>query len=195
MKYYHGVFRVHGIDLANIDEEAEQKVTEYLEKKIETYPRLLFIKRILLNYLMKEETFRPRFEGYSKYFLDKGIPSLVNDIENMIIKNPMKFKVVKETFERYLASMQKDMTIDGEEQDPLQECFLLFFLSQVHYLEGDYLKAHELIEQSIEHTPTFFEAWQFKAKIYAGLGDHIMAEESYRKAMTLDTADRFLNAE
>lgn len=53
--------------------------------------------------------------------LEKGIPSLVNDIENMISKNPIKFKVVKETFERYLASITADLTIDGEEQDPLQE--------------------------------------------------------------------------
>lgn len=127
--------------------------------------------------------------------LDKGIPSLVNDIENMIKKDSMKFKVVKETFERYLVSIQADLTIDGEEQDPLQECFLLFFLSQINYLEGDYIKALDLVEQSIEHTPTFFEAWQFKAKIFESLGDTIAAEEAYKKAMNLDTADRFLNAE
>lgn len=127
--------------------------------------------------------------------LDKGIPSLVNDVENMIKKNSMKFRVVKETFEKYLESIKVDLTIDGEELDPLQECFLLFFLSQINFIEGDYLKALELVQQSIEHTPTFFEAWQFQAKIFVSLGDTVAAEESYKKAMNLDTADRFLNAE
>lgn len=194
--YYYGIFRAHGINLDNIDEKAEDQIISILKEKISEYPRLLFLQRFLLKYLNKEESFREHFVSYCKYFLDKGIPSLVNDIEKMIVSNEMKFRVVRETFEKYLKSMQEeDLAIDGVEQDPLQECFLLFFISQIDFLDGDYIKALELIDQSIEHTPTFIEAWQFKAKILTELGDKTGAEEAFKQAMHLDTADRFLNAE
>jgi Tfp pilus assembly protein PilF len=52
-----------------------------------------------------------------------------------------------------------------------------------------------LISESIEHTPTFIEAWQFKAKNYTALGDDLEAEQAFKNAHSLDTADRFLNAE
>lgn len=195
VKFYHGIFKSRGIDLDNLDEAAEEQITEIIKNKIEEHPRLLFLKRFLLKFLNKEEEFRHHFEAYCRHFLEKGIPSLVNDIEKMISTDEVKFKVVKETFEKYLGTIQDDLTIDGEEQDPLQECFLLFFLSQTHFIEGDYVKALEFIDQSIEHTPTFIEAWQFKAKILIGLGDSKAAEVAFKKAMSLDTADRFLNAE
>jgi len=194
-KYYYGAFKAHGINIDSIDEAAEDKVTEYLNKKIEDHPKLLFLKRFLLNFLVREESFRTNFESYCKFILEKGVPSLVNDIEQMITQNEMKFNVTKSTFEKFLESVQKDLTIDGQEVDPLQESFLLFFLSQSHFISGDYLKAKELVEQSIEHTPTFIEAWQFKAKVLYGLADKSAAEESFEEAKNLDTADRFLNAE
>lgn len=195
MPVYYGLFKAHGVDVNNIDQKGEEQIAKILNERIEAHPRLLFLKRFLLNFLSDEATFREHFQNYCKYFLDKGIPSLVNDIEKMITNNQMKFRVVKETFEKYRESLHNDLTIDGEEQDPLQECFALFFLSQVHYIEGDYLRSLELIDQSIEHTPTFIEAYQFKAKILTSLKDSEGAEETFRKAHKLDTADRFLNAE
>lgn len=195
MQYYKQIFIASGVDLSNIDEAAEDTITKILNEKIEENPKLLFLKRIKLNYLVREETFKALFEEYCKFILEKGIPSLVNDIECMITENKMKFRVVKETFERYLESIQRDLSIDGEERDPLYECFLLFFLSQINFIDGDYFKAHELIEEAINHTPTFIEAWQFKARIMDAFGDRAAAEEAFLTAKNLDTADRFLNAE
>lgn len=195
VKYYQGLFKSKGINTDDLDIEGYKQVQEILLKKIVEHPRLLFLKRFLLNYCSEEEIFISNFESYTKQFLEKGIPSLVYDIENMIVSSPMKFKIAKNTFIRYLESMEHDMTIDGEEQDPLQQCFLYMFLSQVYNIEGDFLKALELINKAIEHTPTFFESWQFKAKIMESLGDINEAELAYKSAHDLDTADRFLNAE
>jgi N-alpha-acetyltransferase 15/16, NatA auxiliary subunit len=195
MQFYRQIFAASGVDLSNIDEAAEDIITKILDEKIEEHPRLLFLKRFKLNYLVREETFRSLFEEYCMFTLEKGIPSLVNDIEQMISENKMKFKVVKETFEKYLESIQRDLTIDGEERDPLYECFLLFFLSQINFIDGDYFKSHNLIEEAINHTPTFIEAWQFKARIMDAFADKAGAEEAFMTAKNLDTADRFLNAE
>lgn len=155
----------------------------------------MFLKRFLLNFLDKEEDFRETFEKYTIHFLEKGIPSLVNDIETIFATNELKLKVITEIFEKFLCSIQKDMTLCGEEKDPMQECFLLFYLAQIRFLEGNYFSALDLTSEAIEHTPTFIEAWQFKAKIYAALGDDSAAEEAFISAHSLDTADRFLNAE
>jgi len=194
-KHYYSLFKAHGINVENPGEEDNAKEVEIIEERIKKHPKLLFLQRFLLNFLTKEQEFRANFEKYCKRFLEKGIPSLVNDVEKTILNDPMKFKVAKETFEKYLESAQKDFTIDGEDVDPMQEAFLLFYLSQIKYLEGDYFHALDLITESLEHTPTFIEAWQFKAKIYAGLGDNRAAEEAFKQAHNLDTADRFLNAE
>ena len=195
VKYYHGLFKSKGINIDDLDKDGYEQIQKILSDKIAEHPRLLFLKRFLLNYCSEREIFTTNFEPYAKQFLEKGIPSLVYDIENMIANNPMKFEVVKMTFTRYLESMEKDLTIDDEEQDPLQQCFLYMFLSQVYHIEGDYLKALELIEKAIEHTPTFFELWQFKAKVMESLGDYKESELAYKSAHDLDTADRFLNAE
>lgn len=64
VKYYHSVLKIKGVDLDNIDDAAEQTVTEFVDKQLEKHPNLLFLKRFLLNYLIKEETFRPKFEAY-----------------------------------------------------------------------------------------------------------------------------------
>lgn len=120
-KFYHGLFEAHSIDLNNLDDSGRTKIIEIVKEKIEKYPKLLFIQRFLLNYLNDEESFKTHFQAYCKYFLEKGIPSLVKDIEKMINEDKMKLKIVREVFQQNLDSIQKDMTIDGEEQDPLQE--------------------------------------------------------------------------
>lgn len=106
----------------------------------------------------KEEEFRENFEKYTCHFLEKGIPSLVSDVENIFATDSLKFRVVKETFENFLDSMRKDMTIGGEEKDPMQEAFLLLYLAQIKYYEGDYINVLNLTTEAIEHTPTFIEA-------------------------------------
>ena len=193
--YYEGLFQCEGVDINNIDAAAELKIKEILTAKMEEHPKLLFLKRYYLKFCSDRATFTEYFESYTKQFLEKGIPSLVNDVENMIQTDPMKFEVVQSTFTKFMESMEADSTIDGEEQDPMQLCFLYMFLGQTYQIEGDYLKALDLIEKAIAHTPTLIELWQLKAKIMENLGNHNGAEVAYRRAHELDTADRFLNAE
>jgi len=89
--------------------------------------------------------------------LNKAIPSFINDIKSLISEDKVKHEIVKTLLEGWLSTMESEFTIDGKEQDPLAQCFLYLYLSQVYIVENRFEDALEFVEKGIKHTPTLIE--------------------------------------
>jgi hypothetical protein len=59
----------------------------------------------------------------------KGAASLMGDIKTLLRSDPARMSVTKSIFEDWLISLDADGTMDGEEQNPLNLCFVMFFLA------------------------------------------------------------------
>lgn len=51
--------------------------------------------------------------------LSKAIPSFINDIKQLLKKDPKRLEIVKNLLESWLKSLDTDMTIEGKEEDPM----------------------------------------------------------------------------
>lgn len=189
--YYEGYLQCCGLDLNNDD--IGEKLKEELAPFIEKNPRLLFLDRLLVTHSGNGEMFENELKTYMQKVLKKGAPSLVNDLKHMLRQDSKKMATIQAILESWQKSMSADMTIEGQEQDPLQECFILKWLAEVYDLQEQYAKAEEAINLAIEHTPTMTELWLVKGRILKNLGDLEGARDAVRESKELDEGDRFLN--
>jgi len=89
--------------------------------------------------------------------LQKAIPSFVNDIKQLVKKDSQKLVFVRTMLENWLNQLDKDMTIDGKEEDPMMQAFLYLYLSQIYLLENKKQDALDTVLKGIKHTPTLIE--------------------------------------
>lgn len=194
--YYLHIFRLNGVEV-DPEKGAEgvdsQKFFDILKVYMDKYPKNQYLKRLGLTYL-SGELFETQLKDYLLAVLKKGVPSFINDVKKMLRQDSAKFTTVETLLEDYLTQMKTTHGINGEEQDPTVQVFIWLFLGQLKDIKGDYDRAMELFEEAIDHTPTFIELHQAKARVLKHYGDNTAAEQVYKLAQSMDTADRFLNA-
>lgn len=62
-------------------------------------------------------------------------------------------------------------------------------LAAAYFGRGQLTTALDEVKLSIAADPTLVEAFNLRGLIYAGLGDHALAEDSYRQALRMDARD------
>ena len=161
----------------------------------ENLPKATAHQRILIR-LLSGEKFKTKLWQYIRPLVVKGAPAVIVDLKEDIYRDSSKVQILEELLLSNLASMEANMTIQGEEgeQDPTVHLWLLYFTAQHFYFRRDFDRAFNYLNKAIEHTPTVVDLYVLKAKLYKRAGDARRASALFEEARKLDLADRFLNA-
>jgi tetratricopeptide (TPR) repeat protein len=159
------------------------------------YRRSHSVRRIPLKFTTGD-TFANLVDKYLRKGLHKGMHSLFMSIRNLY-SDPMKVQVIGDLVAGYVQSIRTCGHFLPKESGPAEpptSYLWSLYLSAQHYNRiGQSLKALELIDAAIEHTPTEVQLYMMKAKILKHAGDIEQAAVFMNEARTLDTADRFVN--
>ena len=83
----------------------------------------------------------------------------------------------------------KDRITASDEPEATRRARVRLELAGAYYSRGQYTTALDEVKQSIAADPNIAAAFNLRGLVYASLGDHGLAEESFRKALTLDRSD------
>ena len=167
-------------------------------------PRCNVLRRILLDVLEARpehysgETFTARIEMYLQRGLQRGVPALFGDVRPLYEADKAKGAIIEKLVEDYLASLRAANKFPGAAEEAPEEspdtlCWTLMFAAQQHDFFGDHVKALELIDEAIAHTPTALDLYRVKARIVKHAGDVVAASTLVERAREMDLADRYIN--
>lgn len=83
----------------------------------------------------------------------------------------------------------KDRITASDEPEATRRARVRLELAGAYYGRGQYTTALDEVKQAIAADPNIAAAFNLRGLVYASLGDHGLAEESFRKALTLDRSD------
>jgi peptide alpha-N-acetyltransferase len=161
----------------------------------EIYRRSHSVRRIPLKFTTGD-MFTNLVDKYLRRGLHKGMHSLFMSIRNLY-SDPTKVQVIGDLVTGYVQSLRTHNHFfpqdTGPPEPPTVYLWSLYLCAQ-HYNQVDNsLKALELIDAAIDHTPTEVQLYMLKAKILKHAGDIDQAAAFMNEARLLDTADRFVN--
>ncbi len=84
------------------------------------------------------------------------------------------------------ASTNADLVTDSDESDVRKRARLRLELAVAYFEKGQTTDALDHLKQSILADPTLFEAYNLRGLIYMRLNDVPLAEESFRRALTMN---------
>lgn len=188
-------YKAHGVsDLFNPSNTG--KSLELLRKLKQTlsssYCSLLTVHELVL--VEESEEFGLLFLDYFIKQTEKAVPSIFSQIKR-VYDNPKKVEKIQKVLEESMKSLKESGKYsNGDEAgSSLSYLWSLYVFSQ-HLLEiGQYKKALDVINQAIDHTPTFIELYIVKARIYKRQGAFSEAAIHMKKARSLDYSDRYLS--
>jgi len=193
--YYLDILKANGLDLSGGDDD---KVIEALEKYEEVLPKSNEHVRLQLDLVKgSHPAFRKKAIIYMKPQVIKGVPSLINDMSDLLV-DAEKAKVIGEILTEMNTEMEANMRLapgdDEEEQDPTVQLWLHYYRCQHQLKLGNVGAAYELVQKGIAHTPTVIDLYTLKAKVLQLAGNRRQASVLAEEARKLDLADRHLNA-
>jgi len=179
--------------LTELTKENKQQIAEFQNEIVQKYPTSQAAKRNRLRFLEGEE-FRQRFDEYLRPFFIKGLPSVFNDIRELL-RDGEKAKIIEDLCVKHSQSLEEKNTFFGSDQEENPCCLLWSYLFLAGYFnwKEDFNRAMEYIEKAIQHTPTLIELYTMKAKIFKNSFNYKLAGESADKARAMDIADRYPN--
>ena len=83
----------------------------------------------------------------------------------------------------------RDRITASDEPEGMRRARVRLELAGAYYGRGQYTTALDEVKQAIAADPTMGAAFNLRGLIYASLGDHGLAEDSFRRALTLDRSD------
>ena len=84
------------------------------------------------------------------------------------------------------ANMNRDRVTESDEPDTRKRARLRLELAVAYFDKGQTTDALDHLKQSISADPTLFEAYNLRGLIYMRLNDVPLAEESFRRALTIN---------
>ena len=182
------------LEVARAAESPEAKLAIYTEYQ-EKFPRAQAPKRLPLNFLSGSEL-ETRLSTYVRAALRKGVPPLFVDLRPLY-ENPEFAELIHKMMTSMLDNQLNLGSFDNDEakvqEAPTSLLWTYYYLAQHFDHRKDYVKALELVNTAIEHTPTLIELFTLKGKIYKHLGDPEEAVKCLDEAQSMDTADRYIN--
>ncbi len=83
----------------------------------------------------------------------------------------------------------KDIVTASDEPDAQKRARARMELASAYFGRGQMTTALDQIKQAIAADPTYGQAFNLRGLIYANLGDDVLAEESFRRALQLNPSD------
>jgi tetratricopeptide (TPR) repeat protein len=193
--------------------------TEQKQKAIDGYQADLFpeygkssaVNRIALN-LIEGDRFRKSLDIFIRKGLVKGVPSLCRELSSFfliekggryeIATDPVDvqehetFKLVVELVDGYISCLKENSKLlpdDKFEEPPSTELWTWYLRAGLYELAGEYDSGIEILDKSIEHTPTAVDFYELKGRLLRSAGDLKAAVETLDKGRDLDRQDRYIN--
>ena len=130
------------------------------------------------------------------------MPSLFIDIRTLYA-DVAKRQAVELLVEGYRDSLERTGTLqpdadlaaddEGTADAPSTYVWVLYYLAQHYSSLGAHVRALELIDAAITHTPSLADFHLIRARVLKRGGDRFGAERAMEAARALDGQDRFLN--
>lgn len=83
----------------------------------------------------------------------------------------------------------RDRVTASDEPEATRRARLRLELAGAYYTRGQLTTALDEVKQAIASDPTMGPAFNLRGLIYSSLGDHALADESFRRALALDRQD------
>ncbi|CAG8452976.1 18718_t:CDS:10 [Acaulospora morrowiae] len=196
--YYEGLQLAKGIKTHDLTSEQEEKIVTMYKELAQKYPKSNAIKCFPLRHTTGD-SFRIAVDDYMRASLRKGVPSLFVNLKKLY-EDPKKEIIIEQLVEGYRQCLKKHGTFtqsestDDVKEPPTAYLWTLYLLSQHYDYKRDTVKALELINEAIEHTPTLVELYMTKGRILKHGGDLSEAMKVMNEARELDLQDRFINS-
>ncbi|KIM24065.1 hypothetical protein M408DRAFT_331983 [Serendipita vermifera MAFF 305830] len=189
---YQAYFEHLGLSLEGSSAEDAEKIISELETFAAEFPRALVPQRIILT-VTKGEHFERVAKKYIHRALKKNLPSLFVDLKPLY-KDQEKCQTIQTIVEDYKTELEAAQGSTGEDaESPTTYVWTLYYLGLHYSAIKDFVRANELLETAISHTPTLPELVMAKARNLKRAGDYVGAVASMDAARELDGQDRFLN--
>jgi peptide alpha-N-acetyltransferase len=187
---YAGLERCLGMTDATPEADRLAVYTEYRTK----FPKA-HAPQLLPLFFTTGATFEKLLDEYLRFAIRKGMCPMFRNIRQ-VYSDPAKVGIVEKLANSYLASLTAGNKFDaaGEVQPPTCFVWASYFAAQHFDKTGDHVKAMEVIDAAIAHTPTVLELYMAKAKILKHAGNLTDAAHWLNYARELDTADRYINS-
>lgn len=88
-----------------------------------------------------------------------------------------------------VSGVSRDRITASDESDASKRARVRLELASAYFSRGQMTTALDEVKQSIAADPTVPAAYNLRGLIYANLGDHRLAEESFRRALQIDPQD------
>ncbi|KAG8813414.1 hypothetical protein FRC17_001586 [Serendipita sp. 399] len=190
--FYRAYFEHNGYSLGDTSSASIDKLTSQLEEFSSQYPHALAPRRILLT-ITSGDVFEKLVRQYILRGLKKNIPSLFADLKPLY-KDESKRSVIQSIVEQYQDELEAATSKKSDDESPTTYVWTLYFLGLHYSAQGEYQRAHDILNKAIEHTPTLPELYTAKARNLKRAGDYIGAAAATDVAAELDGQDRFLNS-
>ena len=120
--------------------------------------------------IVSGDQFRTLLDAYMRKAFRKGIPPLFVDLKPLY-SDPAKAKIIGDlthSYEECLSSSEQafDKSATDGREPATAYLWVLYFLAQHYDHQKDHMRALELINKAIEHTPTLIELFLLKGKIF-----------------------------
>ncbi|KAF8819119.1 tetratricopeptide repeat-containing protein [Cardiosporidium cionae] len=195
-------------------EEQQYCCLQFFDELIEKYPKSEALQRLSLFFL-DGYRFECRLDSFLRPRLRRCIPSTISTLLFLWTFHRLDFiTTLLCRYKEALASspstfgkpVDKSKAMKWEEflssgkfppeliESPVAYLSVLKVLAQHYDLLGNTTTALLLIDEAIQHSPTFPDLYVTKGKILKHAGDYTMASIFYEEARELDLADRCLNS-
>lgn len=176
------------------DQSPESAWTEFYSPLRSAHPKSYLLQRVPLDHATGAN-FESLADGFLRKLLTKGVVPLFRLLRTLY-GNADKVAILEKLLTGYLTSLKSCLKFDPKDASEVYPSVLVwtYFTLAQHY---DHVKQHDkalaLIDESLQHTPTWIESYMAKAKILKHLGRLTEAAAALDTGRELDTADRFIN--
>lgn len=178
--------KAKGIDVHAAKTVDRAQADEAFKQLQSSFPKSRAIKRMGLVYATGAD-FRDQAEAYITVALQKGVPSIFNDVRALYVDDAKRLAIeaiVEDARERWSKEAM---------EAPTSLLWALYFLAQHYNHLGQHALALQYIHSAIAHTPTLPEVHMTRARIYKKAGALLWASQAMEDARLLDGQDRSLN--
>ncbi|KAM7540214.1 hypothetical protein Aperf_G00000030325 [Anoplocephala perfoliata] len=178
-----------------------------LENCVEKFPFARLPKLLFIEILNGDE-FIMHIDLFMRKNLRKGVPSLFVQLKRFY-NSDERIKALENLYLTYCSNLVDHGTLgpvsygklqskqprDDYIEPPSTSLWLNYLIAQHYNYMGQTERALEVVSKEIEVNPTIVDLYVLKAEIYRDAGDVITASKWMDDAQSLDTADRFINAQ
>ncbi|KAL5112550.1 N-alpha-acetyltransferase 15 NatA auxiliary subunit [Taenia crassiceps] len=154
------------------------------------------------------DEFRFHVDVFMRKYLRKGVPNLFVQLRRFYNSDERRTTLEK-LYLTYRANLDDHETLgpvsygqlksqhlaDDAIEPPSTSLWLNYLIAQHYNYMRQTQKALNVVSKEIEINPTIVDLYVLKAEIYRDAGDIITASRWMDEAQSLDTADRFINAQ